>query len=363
MKRLGLILVVAALSLGGCKLLTPREPEGTYFTRGCLTGDGATLAMVGDGDVLLDLTTGRALLQRYGYHDSVHCLGTGAIAFADSDLWTFTADAGSLPRKASGDLVGVLGERGVVTYYRHCDTRSRGGACGQATLSLEEAREGAPQPITVPLEAGLFPGLGEGAPASFDTFPVRTLPDGRVLLAGSFAMGAKSEPRPLGLFALDLKTKQASPWAPPLTDGVLNRYGLQNHGLAASAKGEVVFGAFAKPGTPEPHPMVIAGLEQGTGKERFRTELQGGREVYAIAASPSGDRVAAALTLPGGSTARVEVLDGKTGARLWQRPLSTGSVAFLAALADGSVVIAGANRQVQRVGRDGKTLWEWSGMR
>jgi hypothetical protein len=324
---------LATLAVAVALLACKKKPagEGSYWTSGCIPRSREDLVLFGGDELVrLDLSSGALGERTAGHHDELGCFPDG----------TFREVKGAR-------VVGSTSRAEVVTFrvfddLTHWDRASvneRGG--GVRNLDME---------------ARLFPEIGSGAPSVLDVRAVGLVEDDTLVVAAAYepttVSGRSATPRSLGFFRIALASGAASVWSPPLASNeVVHPHYAKRYAIARN--GSFLLGVF---GTE--NDLKSVGF-RATAEETFRVPIEGAWEIERLAVSYDGKRAAIGVTLPGGSTCRVDVLETETGkvTQSWPATPAKGRVQFLEFLANGSLVLGTSDRRAARLAPDGTVVW------
>ncbi|MEZ4225718.1 MAG: hypothetical protein R3B13_32500 [Polyangiaceae bacterium] len=325
------VAVTMLLALLACKRSGGRT---SYWTSACVPqGSEAVLVTGGDESAELDLANGSVRQRKAEYRKAIGCRADGSVV-------------------ESGIFSTVMGSTtaGVVALH-WSDPNSE--------LNWDRLVVDAPgtEPRSFELQASLFADIGSGHPAALTVKPAGLLhEDSAVVVAGyepRTVAGRDATPTPFAFYSLDLSSGKASRWGAvfPSADIVHHHFARQ---YAIARDGSVALGVF---GTE--NKLLAAGLTRD-GSVGFRFPLDGAWEVQAAAVAQDGSRAAVGLTLSGGNSSHVDLIDMKSGAlvKRWPASPTPGRVHFLHFLKNGDLVLITSARLAARLSPSGEVRWQ-----
>lgn len=331
-----------------------------YWSRGCVTGDGALMLVSGSESQAIDLATGTTLERRAGYGSEVACGGHGAASFLVGDEAWLVPDGGTRPMKDLSNLARAVvlePDGSLVVLDRTRDpTKNRNSTLTVTVRTLET--EG----TAVPLPASGFGPLALGAgvsPAGLDErdFVVRLagrLSDGRLLLMAGGDTWSSGRRSPWAFFALEPKSAAITVLGRPHEPIISGARPAWTTGLWGTSLRD---GFLAAAQTEEG--WVLAAYDATAAEPRSTVKVPEKLRLEAVSFSADGSRAVASLDDTDASTSSVAVIDVATGRQLWRQDgLAPLGLALARLLDDGTVVYATTHRQTARVDpATGRVLW------
>jgi hypothetical protein len=346
MTRRHLVTLGVLATAAGCSTCLPSSSpptHGDYWSRGCVTGDGALLVMAGDETVAVDAATGTLKFRSPSFYgEPVLCAQSTARAWFSDEVLELPAGT----RAPAPPPYGALGLKGGAPFGFHRPTR-KGSPTGplevfaaDRTTTVPRERFGA---LNVP-ERGVQGALGENM--LFVSPRPAALPDGRLFVVAGLSPNVSPgevEALPWGFAFVDTASGAVTVWGWPRPSRLSMHLRLSQWNVAVTADGSL---AAATAGNP----TRLLVYEQKDAAPLSETTLDG-RETTALALTPT---LAVAATLDqGGEHSRVVALEPRTGKQRWASAELDGSVRFLEVMGDGSVLAATSKREVLRF--DGAT--------
>ncbi len=347
-------LVVLGPGCSSCSSCAGSSNAHDQFHGGCLATDGKHAALIGESLATIDVETGAVVSSASQVGERAVCYPDGTVAVVESDeRIPFAAPFGD---GETAWLVQAHPPNIGTTAYERERPVTQHGYDGELmvgpTLAKTPRRD-------IALRAEMFPAMATAR--HIIVRPIGIAHDKSVLFAvsrypTSVALGAPNS-SPLGLYALDVESGKATEWAPAIADEKLHT--MLAEAAAVADGGNAIFLSFREASAFETeYRMTIVALHLGSATPRFRVELPPAAALPFLATNTDGSLVAAALRRSDRRGGRVEVLDGATGARLWQRDFAR-DVALIAWLRDGSLLVVTNGRALQRSsGRDGRVVFE-----